>query len=66
MVFFAILVVAHKVLLMDLIGSGAFGRVHKAVWRGTLVAAKIIPVPATSSRVWENELAAYRFAVGLK
>ena len=54
---------ADKVVLMDLIGTGAFGRVHKAVWKGTLIAAKVIPVLSTSSRVWENELAAYRFAM---
>ena len=48
---------------MDIIGAGSFGQVHKAVWKGTLVAAKVIQVPATLSRVWKNEIAAYRFAI---
>ena len=31
--------------LLDVLGSGIFGRVYRAVWHGTLVAAKVIPVP---------------------
>lgn len=30
--------------LLDVIGQGGFGTVHKAIWHGTMVAAKIIPL----------------------
>ena len=32
--------------LFEIIGEGAFGTVHKASWRGCLVAAKVIPIQA--------------------
>ena len=31
---------------MEVIGEGTFGVVHKAVWRGCVVAAKVINVPS--------------------
>ena len=34
--------------LIDVVGEGTFGVVHKAIWRGTVVAAKVISVPSGS------------------
>ena len=45
---------------MDVIGSGNFGRVYRGTWRGTVVAAKVIPVPNSNKKVWENEIDAYK------
>ena len=42
------------------IGRGGFGTVFKAVWRGTIVAAKEVPT-ASNTRVLENELSVYRY-----
>jgi len=30
--------------LLSIIGQGSFGTVHRALWRGMMVAAKVIPV----------------------
>ncbi|KAL4539361.1 hypothetical protein Ndes2437B_g02258 [Nannochloris sp. 'desiccata'] len=39
--------------LHPLLGSGSFARVHRAVWRGTIVAVKLIEFPVDSS-YWED------------
>lgn len=33
-----------KLVLLDVVGSGSFGTVHRACWRGIVIAAKVIPV----------------------
>lgn len=33
-----------EVKLLSIIGQGSFGTVHRALWRGMMVAAKVIPV----------------------
>ena len=33
-----------KLTLLNVIGSGTFGTVYRACWRGTIVAAKVIPL----------------------
>ena len=48
----------EKLLLLTLVGSGAFGQVYKAVWRGVIVAAKI--VVAGNTKIIDNELGAYK------
>ena len=40
-----------QVRLVNIIGQGSFGTVYRAVWRGSIVAAKVIQVGAESSRV---------------
>ncbi len=47
------------VLFLDLVGCGSFGNVYKAVWRGTIVAAKVIPF-AENKKSLQNELDIYR------
>jgi predicted unusual protein kinase regulating ubiquinone biosynthesis (AarF/ABC1/UbiB family) len=42
-----------------LVGSGAFGQVFKAVWKGTIVAAKVI-LAAGNNKVIDNELKVYQ------
>ena len=36
---------------MEVVGEGNFGVVHKAVWRGTIVAAKILNIYCGSEAV---------------
>lgn len=38
-----------KLHLLELVGEGAFGVVHKACWRGCIVAAKVVPWPVGSN-----------------
>ena len=45
--------------IIEEIGRGGFGCVSKAVWRGTIVAAKEVPT-AGNAKILENELAVYR------
>ena len=45
--------------ILEEIGRGAFGRVFKAVWRGTIVAAKEIRT-AGNQHILENEMSVYR------
>ena len=39
----------RKVSLKEVIGQGGYGTVYKANWRGLVVAAKVIPLPAVSA-----------------
>ena len=45
--------------LLNIIGTGSFGKVHRALWRGTFVAAKVIQVQG-NEKVLQNELSVYR------
>ena len=38
-----------KLRLLEVVGEGAFGIVHKACWRGCIVAAKVVPWPTEAS-----------------
>ena len=40
-----------QVRLLNKIGQGSFGTVYRAVWRGSLVAAKVIQVGEETSKV---------------
>lgn len=42
--------------LIEVVGEGTFGVVHKAVWRGTVVAAKVVNVPHGSTECVMKEL----------
>ncbi|ETV99099.1 TKL protein kinase, variant 1 [Aphanomyces invadans] len=44
----------HELAMGELIGQGAFGTVHKATWRGTLVAVKILQVQHLSPDVLDE------------
>ncbi|XP_064389956.1 uncharacterized protein LOC135337876 isoform X3 [Halichondria panicea] len=48
-----------KLTLHCEIGQGSFAKVYKAFWRGTAVAAKVIPI-SVSTKAIEKELLAYR------
>ena len=48
----------QAIQLLCLIGTGTFGHVHKAVWHGTIVAAKIVHTDG-NEKVVENELSVY-------
>ena len=54
-----ILIEAQAIQMICSIGSGAFGHVHKAVWCGTIVAAKVVNTTG-NEQVIENELSVNR------
>ncbi len=41
----------RELTLIKVIGQGSFGVVHLASWRGSLVAAKVIPVSQAELRM---------------
>ena len=45
---------SNVVRMLDEIGQGSFGTVHKAVWRGCLVAAKVIQVGQESKKFMDE------------
>jgi serine/threonine protein kinase len=45
----------HHVRLLEEIGRGTYGVVHKAVWRGSIVAAKVLSSPSSQDIVKEIE-----------
>ena len=49
----------NELHILEEIGQGAIGHVFKAIWRGTIVAAKEIRVSGNRKLV-ENEIASYR------
>ena len=48
------------IMLLDIFGQSSFGVVHRAIWRGSMVAAKVIALPSSADmksvtqefRVW--------------
>lgn len=42
--------------LLELIGRGTYGSVYKAAWRGSLVAAKVIPISQSDKTVVMKEI----------
>lgn len=49
-----------EIRLMEVIGRGTYGVVHKAVCRGYVVAAKVISTPATAREQAMKEIEAYK------
>ena len=47
----------EKPKLKAVIGEGTFGTVYRAIWRGTVVAAKVITIPAGSESTVQQEIA---------
>ena len=47
--------------LLEVVGGGTFGVVYKAVWRGTIVAAKHINVPTGSESGVMKEIEMCRY-----
>ena len=43
----------NDVHVIEEIGQGAYGRVYKVVWRGSIVAAKEVPI-AGNKKLLEN------------
>ena len=42
--------------LLQLIGRGTYGSVYKVAWRGSLVAAKVIPISQSDKTVVMKEI----------
>ena len=53
----------HEMKLLNVIGQGSFGTVYKAFWKGTIVAAKVIPMPATSHERAQTEIDMCRYVL---
>lgn len=51
----------QELKVMDVIGEGTFGVVHKAIWRGTVVAAKLINLPSGSEADVNQEIEMCRY-----
>ena len=49
--------------VVEVVGEGTFGVVHKAIWRGTVVAAKVISVPCGSEDGVIKEIEMCRYAI---
>ena len=47
----------EKPKLEAVVGEGTFGTVYRAIWRGTVVAAKVITIPAGSESTVQQEIA---------
>lgn len=45
------ILVLSTLRLLNLVGQGSFGTVHKAIWRGVIVAAKVIQVGQEKSKI---------------
>ena len=48
-------------MLLNVIGQGSFGTVHAASWRGSLVAAKVIPVQISEATSIAGEIDILRY-----
>lgn len=47
--------------LIEEVGRGNFGVVYSAIWRGTIVAAKILPGGQGLSETVSKEIAVYKY-----
>jgi serine/threonine protein kinase len=51
--------VLKEMTILEEVGQGNFGQVFKAIWRGTIVAAKEVRISG-NQKIIENELSVYR------
>lgn len=49
--------------LMKVIGRGTYGIVHQAIWRGSIVAAKVMPIPAPGHPEVTKEIEICRYII---
>ena len=55
----------NELQLLEVIGQGSFGTVHVASWRGSLIAAKVVPVQVSEAAPLAAEIDILRYdAVG--
>ena len=52
--------VLKEMTILEEVGQGNFGQVFKAIWRGTIVAAKEVRISG-NQKIIENELSVYRY-----
>ena len=51
----------QHIKLGEVLGEGTFGVVRKAIWRGTVVAAKILNIPRGSEHCVKKEIEMCRY-----
>ena len=49
--------------LMEVIGQGSYGTVHVASWRGSLIAAKVVPVLMSEATSLAAEIDIMRYTI---
>ena len=53
----------NELQLLEVIGQGSFGTVHVASWRGSLIAAKVVPVQVSEAAPLAAETDVLRYDV---
>ena len=53
----------NRLQLLEVIGRGSFGTVHVAAWRGSLIAAKVVPVQVSEAAPLAAEIDILRYVL---